>query len=300
MSRKVIVTVAPTGGMGTKQDNPNLPTQPLEIAETVARCCELGASVAAIHARRPQDDRATCNPEIYTEINALVRERCDIVINNSTGGGVSGDVILGDRAVGMEVLDFEHRLGGADAAPEMAAADTWTDVISFGGAELLMDTPPSKCERLVRHLQERGVKPDLEATDAQRRQLRAKRLDQAGPNGYEKVDLENGAAQPHGAHLDDNITVLPDGAGYRVACRHCGQELKRSEDGDGGSFSDLRLARIEGPPALAGPHVCADSALYVDAEVVFRQLCCPGCATAFLTGVVPASHPLPGDELRIG
>jgi 3-keto-5-aminohexanoate cleavage enzyme len=162
MSRKVIVTVAPTGGMGTKQDNPNLPTQPLEIAETVARCCELGASVAAIHARRPQDDRATCNPEIYTEINALVRERCDIIINNSTGGGVSGDVILGDRAVGMEVLDFEHRLGGADAAPEMATADTWTDVISFGGAELLVDTPPSKCERLVRHLQERGVKPEWE------------------------------------------------------------------------------------------------------------------------------------------
>jgi 3-keto-5-aminohexanoate cleavage enzyme len=162
MSRKVIVTVAPTGGIANKQQNPNLPTQPLEIAETVARCCELGASIAAIHARRPEDDGATCRPEIYEEINTLVRERCDIVINNSTAGGINGDVIGAERAVGMDVLDFDHRLGGADASPEMSTADTWTDVASFGGADLLIDTPPSKSERLVRHLQERGVKPEWE------------------------------------------------------------------------------------------------------------------------------------------
>ena len=93
MSRKVIVTVAPTGGMAGKQQNPSLPTQPLEIAETVARCCELGASIAALHARGRSDDQATCDPAIYAEINALVRERCDIVINNSTAGGIDGDVI---------------------------------------------------------------------------------------------------------------------------------------------------------------------------------------------------------------
>ena len=31
---KVIVTVAHTGGMASKQANPNLPTQPKEIAES--------------------------------------------------------------------------------------------------------------------------------------------------------------------------------------------------------------------------------------------------------------------------
>ena len=46
--RKVIVTVAPTGGMASKQQNPNLPTQPEEIAESVFRSYKEGASVAAL------------------------------------------------------------------------------------------------------------------------------------------------------------------------------------------------------------------------------------------------------------
>ncbi|HBO9374431.1 TPA: 3-keto-5-aminohexanoate cleavage protein, partial [Pseudomonas aeruginosa] len=33
--RKVIVTIAPTGGMAFKSQNPHLPTQPAEIAEDV-------------------------------------------------------------------------------------------------------------------------------------------------------------------------------------------------------------------------------------------------------------------------
>lgn len=162
MSRKVIVTVAPTGGMAGKAQSPHLPTQPEEIADVVARCCELGASVAALHARRPADDEATCDPAIYAEINRLVRERCDIVINNSTGGGIDGDVIAAHAIPGMQVQDFEHRLGGADAGAEMATADCWTDVASFGGRHLLIDTTPDKCEALVRHLGERGVKPEWE------------------------------------------------------------------------------------------------------------------------------------------
>ena len=72
---KVIVTVAPTGGMATKQQNPNLPTQPDEIAEQVYRSYNEGASIVAVHARRP-DDQATCNAEIYGRINSLIRDKC--------------------------------------------------------------------------------------------------------------------------------------------------------------------------------------------------------------------------------
>ena len=92
-SNKVIVTVAPTGGMASKAANPNLPTQPEEIAESVHRSFKEGAAIAALHARRP-DDQATCNAGIYRRINGLIRERCDIVLNNSTGGGSSGDMLL--------------------------------------------------------------------------------------------------------------------------------------------------------------------------------------------------------------
>lgn len=58
MKNKVIITVAPTGGMAKKSQNPNLPTQPTEIAACVKRCADEGASIVAVHARRP-DDQAT-------------------------------------------------------------------------------------------------------------------------------------------------------------------------------------------------------------------------------------------------
>jgi 3-keto-5-aminohexanoate cleavage enzyme len=53
MSKKVIVTIAPTGGMAHKSQNPHLPTQPDEIARDVYDCYNAGASVVAVHARRP-------------------------------------------------------------------------------------------------------------------------------------------------------------------------------------------------------------------------------------------------------
>lgn len=162
--RKVIVTIAPTGGMGSKQQNPNLPTQPEEIAEQVARCCELGASIAAIHARRPEDDAPTCNPEIYRRINELVRERCDIIINNSTGGGVGGDMTrpLGS---GLEEISFEERLKGLEAGAEMATFDCQTIVALAGDREFLVNTTPKKCDILAARMREKGIKPEWEVFD---------------------------------------------------------------------------------------------------------------------------------------
>jgi uncharacterized protein (DUF849 family) len=159
--RKVILTIAPTGGTGTKQQNPNLPTQPEEIAEQVARCCEAGASIAAIHARRPEDDAPTCNPEVYRRINESVRERCDIIINNSTGGGVGGDMTrpLGS---GLDEITFEERLKGLEAGAEMATFDCETTVALFGGQEVLVNTSPKKCDILAERMREKGIKPEWE------------------------------------------------------------------------------------------------------------------------------------------
>jgi 3-keto-5-aminohexanoate cleavage enzyme len=159
-SNKVIVTVAPTGGMASKAANPNLPTQPDEIAESVYLSWKEGAAIAALHARRP-DDLATCNADIYRAINGRIRERCDIVINNSTGGGSSGDMLL-PRPDGMFENNFEERLKGLDAEAEMATFDGFTAVDVFGEREILVITTPSRCETLAKRFQERGVKPEWE------------------------------------------------------------------------------------------------------------------------------------------
>lgn len=213
-SRKVIVTVAPTGGMSNKEKNPHLPVTPAEIANCVARCCEAGASVAALHARR-SDEEATCDPAIYSEINTLVAERCDIVINNSTGGGINGDLFKGDMAAGMEVQDFDERLGGvsADPLPEMATADCWTDSASYAGRELLLDTSPSKAERLVQVMQERGIKPEWEVMSHAHIVREATRLIEAGydqPPYYVNIVMGIMAFQSALPFTPRNLTTMVD------------------------------------------------------------------------------------------
>jgi uncharacterized protein (DUF849 family) len=158
--RKVIVTVAPTGGMASKAQNPNLPTQPEEIAESVHRSWREGAAMVALHARRP-DDEATCDPAIYRRINTLVRERCDIVLNNSTGGGINGDMIR-PLPNGLWEIAFEERLKGIEAGPEMATLDAQTFVASFEGREILVATTPNRCLEMARLFRQRGVKPEWE------------------------------------------------------------------------------------------------------------------------------------------
>jgi N-methylhydantoinase B len=90
--------------------------------------------------------------------------------------------------------------------------------------------------------------------------------------------------------IDDNVAYEEVGGKRKVVCNYCSQVI--SEDGQ----EDYRenLARYEGPVSLAGPQVWTDSSVYIDANVVFRQYCCPNCFTAFYTEVVPTDEVNPG------
>jgi 3-keto-5-aminohexanoate cleavage enzyme len=160
--RKVIVTIAPTGGMATKEENPNLPVAPEEIADDIAACVEAGASIAAIHARRPGDFEATCNPEVYAEINTLTRNKTDVIINNSTGGGVFGDMIK-QYDTGEWRIDWTERMKGLEAPlVEMATFDGETFVVNGRGRELLCKTSPAECDEMAARMTELGIKPEWE------------------------------------------------------------------------------------------------------------------------------------------
>jgi 3-keto-5-aminohexanoate cleavage enzyme len=159
---KIIVTVAPTGGMALKAQNANLPVTPEEIAEDVKRCFDAGASVAAIHARRG-DGEATCEPAVYTRINELVRDRCDIVLNNSTGGGVHGDMLRPLGPDGLMELNWNERIKGMDGiGAEMCTLDAHTVCASFGGQEIMVTTTPSRCRYLAEEFKKRKIKPEWE------------------------------------------------------------------------------------------------------------------------------------------
>jgi len=159
---KVIVTVAPTGGMASKKQNEHLPTTPEEIAADVIHCYNAGASVAALHARRASDQEATCDPKVYARMNSLIREKCDIVLNNSTGGGINGDMIH-QLNNGLWEINFDERVKGMEApGAEMCTLDAQTVCASFGGKEIIVPTTPKRTRQLAEMMRERGIKPEWE------------------------------------------------------------------------------------------------------------------------------------------
>ena len=104
--RKVIITASLTGGVQTKEANPNLPEQPDEIAGAAYDCLNEGAAIAHLHAR-DREGKPTGDVEIFKEIHQAIRAKCNIIIQDSTGGGPG--------------LTFEQRLECLDAEPEMAS-----------------------------------------------------------------------------------------------------------------------------------------------------------------------------------
>lgn len=116
---------------------------------------------------------------------------------------------------------------------------------------------------------------DAQATEQRRREIRRERLADAGLD-CEPASLD--AAPPAGDLLiGDDIWVDRESGAYR--CAHCGEEL--------GSLSEhpkQRMARRDRPLPDLGERF-HDPATYVDDDIVWRELFCPGCATRLGTEV---------------
>lgn len=148
-SDKVILTVACTGAWPKKSDTPYVPLTPQEEADEIVACCEAGASVAHIHVR---DDNfnASMDFDKFAETVKLVRERCDIVINLTTSGGIG----LEDE---VRIRPFR------ELKPEMASYDcgsmNWQNNCVF-------ENSPQFLEKLALEMNQVDVKPEIEIFDA--------------------------------------------------------------------------------------------------------------------------------------
>jgi len=119
---------------------------------------------------------------------------------------------------------------------------------------------------------------DNDATAKRRDEIRTRRGGGGAPRPARLVDDGDG-----GTAIDGNVEVVDDGS---VHCRHCG-----SVAGVDAEDPYSEALTFEGPPSTAGPHILEDGQQFVDRDIVFRQLCCPGCRAALLTEVVPADEP---------
>lgn len=148
MSEKVIITVATTGGYTTKENNPNVPLTPQEIANEVFESYKVGAAVAHIHVRDEQG-RPTMDFEKFKETVALIRDKCDIVINITTSGGTGFD-------------DDERMKPFVELLPEMASFDCGTMNWQHS---TVFENNPQFLEKLGKKMQEVNVKPEIEIFD---------------------------------------------------------------------------------------------------------------------------------------
>src|SRR5919201_2729525 len=86
MAKPVIITVAITGAVPKKKDNPAVPVTPSEQIESTHEAFEAVASLGLIHVREP-DESSGSDPEKFAEVQEGIRKHCPgMIIQFSTGG----------------------------------------------------------------------------------------------------------------------------------------------------------------------------------------------------------------------
>ncbi|HZA23148.1 MAG TPA: 3-keto-5-aminohexanoate cleavage protein [Dehalococcoidia bacterium] len=78
----MIIKACLNGSRG-REDNPNVPWTPEEVAQEAIRCYDAGASVVHFHARTP-DGGISYDPEWYIQTDTLIRAQCDLALNHTT------------------------------------------------------------------------------------------------------------------------------------------------------------------------------------------------------------------------
>jgi len=146
---KTIITVAPTGAWPTKENNPNVPLTPKEIAADVYECWQAGASIAHLH-MRDDEGKGTMNKEKFRETVEIIRSQSDIVLNLTT----SGDLHATDETRMAHLIELK---------PDMASYDAGSMNWMHTGLFL---NPPQFLEKLGLTMQENNVKPEIEIFDA--------------------------------------------------------------------------------------------------------------------------------------
>ena len=146
MSQPVIITVAITGAVPKKKDNPAVPVTTSEQIESTQQAFEAGASLVHVHVRNP-DESPGSDPEMYGRVQEGVRKYCPgMIVQFSTGG-----------------RGREHSKRGAMLylKPDMASLATGS--VNFPNA--IYENPPDFVEGLAKAMIENDVKPEVEVFD---------------------------------------------------------------------------------------------------------------------------------------
>ncbi|HUW94874.1 MAG TPA: 3-keto-5-aminohexanoate cleavage protein [Anaerolineae bacterium] len=163
---KLIITAAVTGSLTSREQNPNLPHTPEEIAKAAVDACKAGAAVVHLHVREPATGKPVQDIDLFGKTIELIREECDIIVNTSTGGapGMTAE----ERISIIPALSADAKL-----QPEMASLNMGS--VNFGifsrrRRAFVLDAvqlnPWSQLLHYADTMREHDVKPEMEVYEA--------------------------------------------------------------------------------------------------------------------------------------
>ncbi len=141
-----IITVAITGSLPSKKDNPAVPVTVAEQVESTHEAFEAGATLVHLHVRSDEGSPSS-DPGRFSEVLDGIRRHCPGMITQVSTGGRSG--------AGRE------RGGMLSLKPDMASLATGS--VNF--PTRVYDNPPDLVEWLAGEMLRLGVKPEVEAFD---------------------------------------------------------------------------------------------------------------------------------------
>jgi 3-keto-5-aminohexanoate cleavage enzyme len=144
----MVVNVALTGAVPTREENSRVPLTPEEIAADAAACAAAGASVVHVHVR-DEAGAPIHRRDLYERTIGMIREKVpEIVVCVTTGSRVDPD--LSARMVGLE-LEGTLR-------PDMASLTLG----SFNFPKSVNANPPAEIIALLERMGELGIRPEFE------------------------------------------------------------------------------------------------------------------------------------------
>jgi len=142
----VVITVAITGSVPRKKDNPAVPITPTEQIESTREAFEAGAILAHIHVRN-DDETPSSDPERFGKVCNGIRTHCPgMIVQFSTGG---------------RGRDPQARGSSLFLKPDMASLATGS--VNFPTIVYENQTP--LVEDLASKMRDNGVRPEIEVFD---------------------------------------------------------------------------------------------------------------------------------------
>lgn len=167
---KAFISCAITGGMTVPGQSEAIPVTVEEIVDSAVVAHEAGAAIVHVHVRDPASGKPSAELGLFEEVIAGIRERCNAIVQPTTGGGVG--MTIDERArvlsacrpelASFNVGSFNFGIFQVRHRPEM---EPWEIDYLESTREYVFRNTFADTYRLAELFREAGTKPELETYD---------------------------------------------------------------------------------------------------------------------------------------